>query len=761
MGSLEFSALAAAQPSLEKLMKRTAMPTRYILLLVLFVFGSSLAEAQRGRSSTSRSSSSSSSSSSRSSAQSSRSSSGSRSVSRPSTSSRSSSRSSTSSTTRSRPTSTSSRSRTTTRSAPPTTSSRTRSTSSAPAPSSSSRTSWGTRYDSGSSNSRDGSGLFYPSNSSSSNSRDLGSFRGTNSDYGSNLEYAPVSESVRRGLDWYQSRGDSSSSPLAPSEGSAPDNFGLDSDTYDLGRAPRPSRTSFPRPFFDPQPDPAQTARQRRSLGTPVPRADSSGSVRSILDRYRGGSDRGPSPADLTDIVNRNRVTARQQSESDSPYAAGPFGRLSSAWLQSNRALEGSRRADPQGQDTGRDRTSDSNTEGDTPLRSGNRGNDLVNSRPNQGGSEDQASGENARAGRTAALPTPGNRSPGRSGPGETRNARAGGNNSRSDNLGGTDGIALVGPASARGGLPKADRSQLQPGSKLDTDTVFPGGDDDGGSITPPAGGDTGNGGSGDHHGDDDHGWNYGYNNNCVNHFNYYYPYWSNFCGFGFGFYGFHSNFIWGSGLYWANAWPLFYPNYFGGYGGYSQTTVIVEQQPVVSDYAPYYESTGRPAQEARTPKDTQASFAAAERYLGLGDRAFREGRYGDAVHFYAKAIEFAPEEGVLYLVLADALFATGDYHYGAYALRRALDYSPHLFDSQINKRSFYGNPEAFDRQLAVLERYVRDLPFDGDARLMLAVNYLFSGRAEDAVAILKAPEGSALLREDGVQLLLQEASSN
>ncbi len=477
--------------------------------------------------------------------------------------------------------------------------------------------------------------------------------------------------------------------------------------------------------------------------------------MRSILDRYRGGSDRGPSPADLTDIVNRNRVAAREQSESDSPYAAGPFGRLSSAWLQSNRPLEGSRRAEPQG----RDRASDSNAdgEGETPLRGANRGNDLVNN----DGATDQASGENARAGRTAALPAPGSRSTGRTGRGETRNARAAGSDSRSDNLGDTDGVYLLGPASARGGLPKADRSQLQPGSKLDTGTVFPGGGDDGGSITPPAGGDSGNGGSGDHHGNGYHGWYNGYGNNCGYHYNYYFPYWTNYCGNGFGYYGYHWNYIWGCGLYWAYSWPLYYPNYFDGYGGYSPTTVIVQQQPVVSDYDPYYESTSRPAQEVRTPNDMQASSAAAERYLGLGDRAFREGRYGDAVHFYAKAIEFAPEEGVLYLVLSDALFATGDYHYGAYALRRALDYSPHLFDSQIDKRSFYGNPAAFDRQLAVLERYLRDLPFDGDARLMLAVNYLFSGRAEDAAAILKAPEGAALLREDGVQLLLLEANSN
>ena len=41
---------------------------------------------------------------------------------------------------------------------------------------------------------------------------------------------------------------------------------------------------------------------------------------------------------------------------------------------------------------------------------------------------------------------------------------------------------------------------------------------------------------------------------------------------------------------------------------------------------------------------------------------------------------------GVLFLVLSDALFATGDYHYAAYALRRALELDPGIVQSMRNQ---------------------------------------------------------------------------
>ncbi len=149
----------------------------------------------------------------------------------------------------------------------------------------------------------------------------------------------------------------------------------------------------------------------------------------------------------------------------------------------------------------------------------------------------------------------------------------------------------------------------------------------------------------------------------------------------------------------------------------------------------------------------------AANEFLALGDNAFNEHRYGDAVHFYAKAVEFSPNNGTYYMILADSLFAAGDYHYAAYALRKALELAPTLAADTFDKHTIYKNdPTEFDRQLAVLELYLQDQPTDQDARLVLAANYLYGGRPAAAVDLLDQNAG-AKLRDDPAGKLIYEAA--
>ncbi len=219
--------------------------------------------------------------------------------------------------------------------------------------------------------------------------------------------------------------------------------------------------------------------------------------------------------------------------------------------------------------------------------------------------------------------------------------------------------------------------------------------------------------------------------------------YWLGNCGIWFGW-G-YCPFSWFCDWYW--------PGYGGSYGGswypyYSQAyppavvyeTVVYQQAAspeVAADApAPEYAAEAAPAVVEESP----TLLRAAAEYLALGDRAFAEGRYGSAVHYYAKAVEFAPEDGVVHLVLSDALFATGDYHYAASALRRALQLAPELAATAIDKHEFYGDPADFEAQLALLEAYLEDHFLDDDARLVLAANYLFGGYAAKAVELLEAP---------------------
>jgi hypothetical protein len=129
-------------------------------------------------------------------------------------------------------------------------------------------------------------------------------------------------------------------------------------------------------------------------------------------------------------------------------------------------------------------------------------------------------------------------------------------------------------------------------------------------------------------------------------------------------------------------------------------------------------------------------------------------------VQYYAKAVEFAPDQGVLYLILSDALFATGDYHYGAYALRRALELDATLLEKPVDKKGFYRDPLEFDRQLALLETYLKDRPTDHDARLLLAANYLFGGRPAAAVDLLESVQGVTARESAAGQLVLKAAQS-
>lgn len=301
-------------------------------------------------------------------------------------------------------------------------------------------------------------------------------------------------------------------------------------------------------------------------------------------------------------------------------------------------------------------------------------------------------------------------------------------------------------------------------------------GSGDSGSGDSGSGDSGSNDGHGDDHHDDDHHHHY---DDC------YWDYYGSWY-WGWGFYGwswYGTSYCWG--WYWNSYW------YYGGYwnrgrypsyywygpwlpasysvpyaGYYNEPEVIyIEQEPdvIIVETAPAGEvvvetSPAAPAAPGVVPAPAQGDQLnrAADYYLNLGDRSFRDGRYADAVHFYAKAVEFAPEEGILYLILSDALLATGDFHYAAYALRRALELDAALATSVVDKHAFYADPTEFDRQVAVLETYLQDHPGDDDARLVLAANYLFGARPAAAVDLLEAPASTGIVNSQAGRLILE-----
>jgi hypothetical protein len=263
---------------------------------------------------------------------------------------------------------------------------------------------------------------------------------------------------------------------------------------------------------------------------------------------------------------------------------------------------------------------------------------------------------------------------------------------------------------------------------------------------------------------------------------------WVGWCvGWGWGWsscwwpYGWSCGWPWYWNSWWYSCW---YPSYYWApypayyvpvvYDTYSAPVVYEEPAPAVvyEEPAPAAaepaagEGVIRPTDgsvgsgpNARAARDRSDPTLSAKAFLDQGDDAWREGRYFDAVHFYARAVELAPDDGVNHLILADALFATGDYHYAAYSLRKALELDPGLLDSTSDKHDLYPDPKEFDKQLAVLEQYVADHPIDDDARLLLAANYLFARRVAQCVDLLSSPYAVALRETPIGKLVLDRAT--
>lgn len=253
----------------------------------------------------------------------------------------------------------------------------------------------------------------------------------------------------------------------------------------------------------------------------------------------------------------------------------------------------------------------------------------------------------------------------------------------------------------------------------------------------------------------------------CNDPFGWSYPSYSCWGGWGYGGFGYACYWGWYYPWWWFCSRP-YYSSYYSYWPVatviYTEPDVIYIERESVSASEPVGEVVvGAPAQPVAAPAPAPAAESplsiAAQRYLELGDRAFREARYADAVQFYAKAVEFAPDQGALYLVLADALFAAGDYHYGAYAVRRALELDPSLVESGVDKHGFYPDPALFDQQLERLERYLAEHPTDRDARLMLALNYLFGGKPREAVRRIDSAV-TGMADDPAAQLILARAKA-
>jgi tetratricopeptide (TPR) repeat protein len=285
--------------------------------------------------------------------------------------------------------------------------------------------------------------------------------------------------------------------------------------------------------------------------------------------------------------------------------------------------------------------------------------------------------------------------------------------------------------------------------------------------------------------------WGYGsspYYNNWGGGYGYGYGYgsWSyNNCGFGgggFNNWGFNA-FSWNVGVlspynafrgsYWNscyrnNYWSSFsIPNALpSSYWWYPTTSYCPTYLTVPSSYVVEEElepiddgysivDTARSAESssagARPPEAASTPTSLAAQYIALGDFYFKNDRFDAAAEAYAKARTHVPNDASIHFVLADAVFANGDYHYAAFLIAEAIRLDPAMVTADVDKRSFYSDEKLFETQLEALQTHCTKNPYDAWAQLVLGYNLRFSDRPTRSVAafrrVLELDDGNPTAR--------------
>lgn len=203
-------------------------------------------------------------------------------------------------------------------------------------------------------------------------------------------------------------------------------------------------------------------------------------------------------------------------------------------------------------------------------------------------------------------------------------------------------------------------------------------------------------------------------------------------------------------GIYWNSHYPHYYgpwwwpryayaPGRWSGYYG--------ESYYAPTYYSPSYGSTvvygvdaDKASEETAVDEGSEQARLArlAQQHLDLGDFYFQQGRYQEAAESYMRALAYAPDDGAIHFVIADSLFAQGDYHYAAFMISKGLELEPGLAFADADKRNAYEDPANFERQMETLHSYLVEKPFDAAVHMVLGYNLMFSGDRSAATPALK-----------------------
>jgi tetratricopeptide (TPR) repeat protein len=161
---------------------------------------------------------------------------------------------------------------------------------------------------------------------------------------------------------------------------------------------------------------------------------------------------------------------------------------------------------------------------------------------------------------------------------------------------------------------------------------------------------------------------------------------------------------------------------YGGGGGGYAATTNM-----------PAANAAANPA----TPPAEQV--ASADAFDAKGEADFKAGNYPAAIQDWQHALVDTPHNGGDMLLLAQSLFASGQYQPAAGAVQLGMQMLPQEQWGNVLKHfaDLYPNNQAFTDQLRALEKSRKTNPNDPATRFLLGYEYGYLGYPKQAVAEL------------------------
>jgi tetratricopeptide (TPR) repeat protein len=147
-------------------------------------------------------------------------------------------------------------------------------------------------------------------------------------------------------------------------------------------------------------------------------------------------------------------------------------------------------------------------------------------------------------------------------------------------------------------------------------------------------------------------------------------------------------------------------------------------------------------------------SAPTAQEFVDRGEKAFRNGDYAGAVYAWRHALVDTPENPVLTLMLAQALFATGNFDDAAGATQSALQQLPSEQWGVVvtHYRELYGQAKDYTAQLRALETAIREKPDQPTLRFLAGYHFGYLGFVNPSIEqldkALKLTPGDALARQ-------------